>query len=149
MRELREEEGWNIRTRNDDRTLKVGEYLLASEPPDPDQYRFAKPISGRLRAQILERNGYTCQMCGAGTDDPDPRIPGRNVRLHVGHIVDRSHGGKDEPTNLRTLCSQCNEGAKNLVQEPPSWTWLKSHVRRASEADQREVLSWLKRKFGE
>ena len=149
VRELRSDEGWPILTHNDDAKLKPGEYLLTSDPPEPGAYRFDRPISARLRAQVLERNGYTCRMCGAGAGEPDTLRPGRAVRLHVGHITDRSHGGHDELGNLRALCSTCNEGAKNLVQEPPSWSWLLAHLRRAREDDQKEALKWLKRKFGE
>ncbi len=148
IRELRNEEGWKIRTHHDDNGLKQGEYLLASPPPEPGTYKFAKPISSRIRAQVLERNGYTCKMCGAGAGDPDIHNPGRKVRLHIGHIIDRIHGGNDEPDNLRALCSTCNEGAKNLVQEPPSWSWLLSQLRRAKVNDQKAALKWLQEKFG-
>ena len=147
VRELRNDEGWPIRTHNDDVNLKPGEYLLVDDPPDSSGYRFAKHVGGRLRAEVLERNGYTCQMCGAGAGDDDKEVPGRKVRLHVGHIKDRSHGGRDELANLRALCSTCNQGAKNLVQEPPSWTWLLSQIRRASRDDQWKALEWLKSKF--
>ena len=149
LRELREV-GWAIRSHNDRADLKPGEYVLAEAPPSRVQaYAFSRPISKRIRAQVLERNGYTCQMCGAGAGDPDGQNPGRYVRLHVGHIVDRSHGGRDELSNLRALCSTCNQGAKNIVQEPPSWTWLLTQLRRASIADQRAALRWLQRKFGD
>ena len=147
LRELRNDEGWPIATHNDDADLKPGEYKLVSEPPAHDAYRFARPISARVRAQVLERNGYTCQMCGAGAGDTDDLNPARKVRLHVGHIVDRIHGGSDELPNLRALCSTCNQGAKNVVQEPPSHAWLLSQLRRASVADQKAALKWLLRKF--
>lgn len=149
VRELRSEEGWPIKTHHDDANLKPGEYLLTDDPPDSSGYKFAKHISGRLRAEVLERNGYTCQMCGAGAGDDDDQVPGRKVRLHVGHIKDRSHGGRDELTNLRALCSTCNQGAKNLVQEPPSWIWLLGQLRRASRDDQMRALEWLQGKFRE
>ena len=148
LRELREE-GWNIKSHNDRSDLKPGEYVLEDIHPQSSGYRFTKPISKRVRAQVLERNGYTCQMCGVGAGDPDNQNPGRTVRLHIGHIVDRSHGGSDEPSNLRALCTACNQGAKNLVQEPPSRIWLLAQIRRAAISDQREALKWLKRKFGE
>ncbi len=51
-----------------------------------------------------------------GEIDPDT---GRKVRLHLGHIVDRNLGGKDVPSKLRTLCSTCNQGAKNITHEKP------------------------------
>ena len=146
IRELRQD-GWPILTNNDANDLKPGEYRLEGKPP-ADTYRFTRGISQRLRAEILERNGYTCQMCGAGAGDTDPDNPKRQVRLHLGHIVDYDHGGKSEKSNLRALCSACNQGAKNITQEPPSWTWLLSQIRRASVSDQRNVLEWLERKFG-
>ena len=147
VRELRSDEGWKILSHIDDNSLKPGQYKLAAAPPSSEDYRFSKPISIRLRAQVLQRNGYTCQMCGAGAGEPDVNDLGRKVRLHVGHIVDRSHGGKDTLGNLRALCSTCNQGAKNIVQEPPRWTWLLSHLRRASVDDQKAALKWLLTKF--
>ena len=146
LRELRSDDGWPIRSNNDDSTLRPGEYRLDSLPPE-QAYTFTRLISARVRAQILERNGYTCQMCGAGAGDVDELNPTRTVRIHVGHIQDKSHGGTDALTNLRALCSNCNQGAKNLVQEPPTWSWLLGRIRTAREDDQRRVLDWLKRKF--
>ncbi len=145
LRELRSDEGWKISSHHDRSDLSPGEYVLEEPPPDPTRYAFAKPISDRLRAQVLERNGYTCQMCGIGAGDPTD--DGRKARLHIGHIVDRDHGGRVELGNLRALCSTCNQGAKNISQEPPSWTWLLGQVRRATVHDQQAVLDWLKRKF--
>ncbi len=78
----------------------------------------------------------------------DTMAEGRRVRLHIGHITDRSHGGSDALGNLRVLCSECNRGEKNLVQEPPSYVWLISQVRRAREHDQRAVPDWLERRIG-
>ena len=147
VRELRNKEGWKILTHNDDNSLKPGEYRLTAPPPPAGAYSFTQSISARIRAQVLERNGYTCQMCGAGAGESDSWNPNRKVKLHIGHIIDKSHGGTDDPSNLRALCSTCNQGAKNLVQEPPRWTWLLSQLRRASLSDQKKALEWLNRKF--
>ena len=147
LREIRQEEGWKISSHNDRSDLKQDEYRLEEPPPEIGTYQFAKPISNRLRSQVLERNGYTCQMCGVGPGDTMDN--GRKARLHVGHIVDRDHGGKDVLTNLRALCSQCNQGAQNIAQEPPSHSMVLAQVRRAKEDDQRAILKWLKRKFEE
>ena len=116
LRELRSDDGWPIRSNNDDSTLRPGEYRLDSLPPE-QAYAFTRLISARVRAQILERNGYTCQMCGAGAGDVDELNPTRTVRIHVGHIQDKSHGGTDALTNLRALCSNCNQGAKKVVYQ--------------------------------
>lgn len=148
LRELRADEEWPILSHHDDHSLKPGEYRLSENPPAPDQaYSFSTTISTRIRAQVLERNGYTCQMCGAGAGDPDALNPSRKVRLHVGHIRDKSHGGSDTLGNLRALCSTCNQGAKNLTQEPPSWTHVLAEIRRASVDNQKKALEWLQRKF--
>jgi len=107
----------------------------------------AKSISARLRATVLDRDGFTCQMCGVTPGDIEPAT-GRKVRLHLGHIIDKSLGGKDELSNLRALCSTCNQGAKNVTAEKPSTIWLLSQIRRAGIEEQRVVLAWLKKKFG-
>jgi len=147
LRELRDEEGWPIRSHNDDARLRPGEYLLEEEPPERRDVAFARTVSAKTRAEVLDRNGFTCQMCGLTPGDIDPSS-GRQVRLHIGHIVDKSLGGEDELSNLRTLCSTCNQGAKNVTGEKPTAIWLLSQVRRAGQDEQRAVFTWLAKKFG-
>ena len=83
-----------------------------------------------------------CKRPGWDTYDPS-----RKTRLHIGHIIDKSVGGTDDPSNLRALCSICNEGAANLTYDRPSLMKLLVQVRRATASDQRELLRWLKAKF--
>jgi 5-methylcytosine-specific restriction endonuclease McrA len=148
VRELREDEGWPILSHHDDSSLKPGQYRLSEVPSSTPDIKFGGGISAKLRAEIFDRNGFTCQMCGLSPGDIDP-YTGRKVRLHVGHIKDKSLGGEDELSNLRTLCSTCNQGAKNVTAEKPTSIWLLSQVRRAGKDEQIAVLNWLKRKFGE
>lgn len=145
-RELRDEEGWPILTHNDSAELKPGEYLLKEMPPPKKDVRFSRAISAKLRAEVLDRNGFTCQMCGVTPGDID-LATSRKVRLHIGHVVDKSLGGKDDLSNLRALCSSCNQGAKNTTLEKPSGIWLLSQVRRAGRDEQVAVYEWLKSKF--
>ena len=145
-RELRDEDGWPILTHNDRSDLKPGQYLLLSAPSEKKAVQFARGISAKLRAEVLDRNGFTCQMCGLTPGDVDPGTA-RKVRLHIGHIKDKSLGGKDELSNLRALCSTCNQGAKNITAEKPTTIWLLSQVRRAGQDEQRAVLEFLKNKF--
>jgi len=49
----------------------------------------------KIREQIIRRDGC-CQMCGS------------EERLSVDHIVPRTLGGDDNPSNLQVLCSSCN-----------------------------------------
>jgi HNH endonuclease len=144
VRELRSEEGYQIQTHNDRSDLKPGQYILEDPKPIP---AFERAISKETRAFVLDRNGFTCQMCGAVAGELHPYDLTRRTRLHIGHIVDKSQGGTDDPPNLRAICSVCNEGASNLTLERPSSLKLLAQVRRAKGDDQVELLRWLVRKF--
>ncbi len=144
VRELRNEEGYRILTHHDRSELKPGQYILEDPRPQP---AFAREISKETRAYVLDRNGFTCQMCGAVAGEPHPYDPTRKTRLHIGHIVDKSMGGTDDPANLRALCSVCNEGAQNMTLDRPSSEKLLIQIRRATGADQIKALEWLIRKF--
>jgi hypothetical protein len=144
VRELRNEEGYQILTHHDRSDLKPGQYVLENPKPQP---AFAREISRETRAYVLDRNGFTCQMCGAVAGEPHPYDPSRKTRLHIGHIIDKSMGGTDDPSNLRAICSVCNEGASNLTLDRPSSEKLLIQVRRATGADQLRVLEWLVRKY--
>jgi 5-methylcytosine-specific restriction endonuclease McrA len=146
LRELRDEEGWPILSHNDSADLKPGQYLLRERPIQKPLPQFARGISAKLRAEVLDRNGFTCQMCGISPGEVDPATH-RKARLHIGHIKDKSLGGKDELSNLRALCSTCNQGAKNITTEKPSAIWLLSQVRRAGREEQQSVYEWLRKKF--
>ena len=146
VRELRSEEGYQILTHNDRSELKPGQYLLEDANPQPT---FERAISKETRAFVLDRNGFTCQMCGAVAGEPHPYDPTRKTRLHMGHIIDKSQGGDDAPSNLRALCSVCNEGASNLTLDRPTSQKLLIQVRRAKGDDQITLLKWLIAKFPE
>jgi hypothetical protein len=144
VRELRTEEGYQILTHNDRSELKPGQYLLETPKPQP---AFARAISKETRAFVLDRNGFTCQMCGAVAGETHPYDTARKTRLHLGHVIDKSMGGTDDPSNLRAICSVCNEGATNATLTRPDLQKLLIQVRRATSQDQLEVLRWLIKKF--
>lgn len=50
-----------------------------------------------LREAILKRDGYKCVICK--TD--------KQLRVH--HLIPLSKGGKNEPQNLITVCSNCHK----------------------------------------
>ena len=58
-------------------------------------------IPARIRFAVLERDGFTCQYCGAKAPD---------ATLNVDHVVPRCAGGPDLPDNLITSCRDCNYG---------------------------------------
>lgn len=144
VRELRDEEGFQILTNNDRSDLKPGQYILLNAKPVP---AFERSISKEVRALVLDRNGFTCQMCGAVAGESHPYDTSKKTRLHIGHVIDKSHGGTDDPANLKAQCSVCNEGAANITPERPTSLKLLTQLRRAKASDQLDVLRWLIRKF--
>lgn len=144
VRELRNEDGYQILSYKDRANLKKNQYLMETIERVP---AFARGISKETRAWVLERNGYTCQMCGVAAGDPDPLGGNRTVRLTMGHIIDKSKGGDDTPQNLRAVCTNCNEGLQNTVLPKPDRIHLLAQTRRATIQDQEAVLGWLLQKF--
>lgn len=144
VRELRNEEGYQILSHKDRADLKPGQYLLETKKRVP---AFRREISKETRARVLERNGFTCQNCGMAAGDPDPFNPARTIRLTMGHIIDKSKGGSDTFENLRAVCTNCNEGLQNASLPKPDRIQLLSQVRRATLDDQRALLEWMLQKF--
>ena len=50
-----------------------------------------------LHRQVLERDGWRCQVCGSM----------QNLQVH--HLKFRSQSGGDVEQNLITLCAECHE----------------------------------------
>ena len=62
-------------------------------------------ISGNMRQNVLMRDNYTCQICGATVKD--------GAKLEIDHIIPKSKGGSDDENNLQVLCRQCNREKHN------------------------------------
>jgi 5-methylcytosine-specific restriction enzyme A len=60
-----------------------------------------RSIPPKVRARVLERDGYKCRRCGAGPEDGP---------LEVDHITPVAEGGSADESNLQTLCRKCNKG---------------------------------------
>ena len=65
-----------------------------------------EPVGESLRFEILRRDRI-CQLCGATN---------RHALLEVDHIVPRSKGGTNDPSNLQVLCARCNRAKSNRDQ---------------------------------
>jgi 5-methylcytosine-specific restriction endonuclease McrA len=57
-----------------------------------------------LRQQVLHRDGWRCQWCGAMSN------------LEVHHKEFRSHTGDDSEENLITLCTACHHKIHRFVK---------------------------------
>ena len=51
----------------------------------------------KLRAYVLARDGGRCQRCGG------------KEKLEAHHVIPRTAGGLDAPSNGRTLCLTCHD----------------------------------------
>jgi hypothetical protein len=71
---------------------------IPMDPPEPKR----KPIKPSVRFQILKRDGYRCQLCGATAND--------GAKLEIDHIVPVAKGGTNDLSNLQVLCRDCNSG---------------------------------------
>ena len=64
------------------------------------------PVRPSIRRQVLERDGYICQLCSEPTEpDADPLSDWYPT---VDHIVPRSKGGTHDAKNLRCAHRWCN-----------------------------------------
>lgn len=71
-----------------------------------------KLMTPGLRYNILQRDGFRCQLCGRSAKDH----PG--LELEVDHIVPVSKGGLTIESNLQTLCRDCNRGKAAKTMQP-------------------------------
>ncbi len=64
VRELRDEVGWPINSHIDEPDLSPSEYRLMSTAPEDRREASQRLYPEDLRAQVFERDNYTCQACG-------------------------------------------------------------------------------------
>lgn len=103
----------------------------------------------KLRRQILERNGYTCQVCGAGASEESGCELGKKCRLQIDHVIPISQGGTDDEHNLRAVSVYYNKDKANL-KVPTSRDAISAMglIRRQPRNVQLEVYEFLAKKFG-
>jgi 5-methylcytosine-specific restriction endonuclease McrA len=86
-----------------------------------------------VKAYVLHRDGYQCQKCKT-----------RKGKLHVHHVVFRSNGGTDTPSNLITLCEGCHDKLHNGEFQIKG---SRSKTKHATEVG--VVTPQLKKRFGD
>lgn len=64
-------------------------------------------VSARLRTEVLKRDNYKCQECGAIDWEEKPSL------LHTHHIIEFKDDGETELSNLITLCFVCHWEGKH------------------------------------
>jgi hypothetical protein len=73
----------------------------------PQPGKFAPPSvqSRDVQRMYGERDGWQCHLCRG----PIPQGPAGDLTLSLDHLVPRSHGGGDEPSNIAAAHVGCNK----------------------------------------
>jgi hypothetical protein len=69
------------------------------------------------RLEILERDKWTCQMCGIRVHDRHTGNWNTPDKAHIDHIKPISKGGNSDPSNLQVLCRTCNQSKADKNEE--------------------------------
>lgn len=96
IRVLEEYEDWEVHSPST--TIKVPAVVVLNQYVN-HRYRLAE-----CRENVLARDKYVCQYCGADALSGDLR----KRDMEVDHILPESRGGPDEWLNLVACCPTCN-----------------------------------------
>ena len=69
--------------------------MVCDLPTAAEDERRAPKHWPSLRAIVLDRDDYTCWLCGGPATEVD-------------HLFPKAHGGRDKLSNLRAACRTCN-----------------------------------------
>ena len=78
------------------KALKDGKEISGVDYQRGEMYGFEN-----VKQYVRERDKYTCQICKADTIK-------KGTGLEVHHIIPRSQGGSNKPSNLISLCKKCH-----------------------------------------
>lgn len=85
-------------------------------------------ISEKTRDEVLERDGFECQICR------------RKDSLHLHHLIKRTNGGDHSPANLITLCDSCHRHIETGDIEHATNTCLKNAKRYYGEKENNKSI---------
>ena len=102
---------------------KTPSQKYCSETCATNKYKKKHIVS--LRWQLLLRDNFTCQYCGA--------TPSDGVKLHIDHIKPMNEGGLTDKNNLITSCNICNFGKgdmliKEIINEKQKYCIEKNNI---------------------
>ena len=89
----------------DELDLEISWFILWTDTKKVKKPNSRRLISGTTRQNVLMRDNYTCQICGATVKD--------GAKLEIDHIIPYSKGGTNDENNLQVLCQQCNREKHN------------------------------------
>lgn len=92
-----------------------------------------KKLAKGVRFEVLKRDKFTCQYCGAKAPD---------VLLHVDHVRPVADGGDNVLMNLITACEPCNLGKSDRKLSDTSAVSV-AHKQAASLQERREQIEMM------
>lgn len=113
---------------------------MVSKPYTDDSAAAQRPrksLSKKARFEVLKRDGFACQYCGAKAPD---------ALLHVDHIEPVSKGGSNDILNLITACQKCNSGKsdRELSDDTPLQAQLEQARTLSARREQLEMMAkWV------
>lgn len=105
--------------------------------------RSKKRVSAKTRQKVYDSDEHRCVICGIGAGESYPDQPAKKARLTVGHFVADALHGPNDPVNLRTECSVCNEPAKEQAERSESATEIWPKMRDLPRLEKSRLLAWV------
>lgn len=137
MRDLRQD-GWNIATYREDRSLSQDQLRLVKIGGHVWQEGYVSPsiaaITDKQRGETLAADGYVCRICGIAAGETYPEDSLRTAKLAVERCA-----GQFGDALLRTLCDRCLRGGKTHsgIQE------FLSEIANLDPQSSREISEWI------
>ena len=119
--------------------VKFDTQLLENPDIAGIEYQQGTLAGYELREFVLTRDNHKCCYCGA-----------KNVPLQLDHIIPKSRGGHNRPSNLCAACERCNQKKNNLTAAEFGFPKLQEQVAKglkdaaAVNASRKELVKRLR-----
>ena len=110
-------------TKNNQHFAWIIKFRIHQRVDKPQKPQNPSPrIDDRFRLAIFKRDGFVCHVCGRYTDldacdVSPPRVTHDHNYPSVDHVIPKSKGGTDYPSNLKCACISCNKGKKDKTDD--------------------------------
>ena len=115
--------------------VKIGKGIYKYDP-DAVREREQENFTEAQKAEILERGGYVCAICGLGEKD--------GIELHVDHIKPKQRGGKATIDNGQVLCGKHNYRKKAYDQTESGKRMFINLYKQSTASGDKELAEFCK-----